>query len=355
MHGADLNNPDGNTLNADQATITGGVFMNPAGDHHFTSHGQIRLPGATISGQLAMNRADLHAAIGPDGNALNAEDARVDGPLLYRPRQVSGAVSFDGATVGDLLDTDHAWTMPSRLHLAGFTYRSLHATTNLDPEHRITNMVARSTPFSVQPYTQLAHTYRQTGNRSAARHVLWKMRWAEHHETMGDPTWLTRLLRSLPGIKPRPTTTHDLDPSLPRTTAPPLTRLARRLSGHGVGFGYRFWRPLAAAALLLAVGFGMFSWAARTNGLVPTDPDAEQAGTISSDCTSNYPCVQPLYYALDTLLPIIDLGANSHWAPDGDEGSGRAARNTAIILALSGWLIGGLTIAGAAERLRDPT
>jgi hypothetical protein len=88
---------------------------------------------------------------------------------------------------------------------------------------------------------------------------------------------------------------------------------------------------------------------------IPTDPAAAEKGAVSSDCTDSYPCVQPAFYALDTLLPVVDLGANGHWAPNGDTGSGRAARNTAVALALNGWLIGGLTVIGASERLRDPT
>lgn len=363
MNGARLDaaaSPDGDALCADGATIDGDVFMNTVDGHRFTASGQIRLPGAHIRGQLDMIEAEL---TNPTGSALNVDGATIDGPLFFKPKVVEGTVSLSETSTGPLVDDSGTWSRPLRLRLDGFTYRSLAPGTEREATHRVNTMVARSAPFSTQPYTHLAHTYRQTGDRAAARYVTWRMHWAEHHETMGKATWLTRCIRHLPGIKPRPTATHDLDPDLPYTPAPRRTRLARRVLGHGVGFGYRFLRPLVAAAVLLAIGCGVFHTAIRTDALVPTGgpitiTTAQATTTVqSSNCTDAYPCAQAFLYSLDALLPVLDLGQDQHWAPNVDATSnwGEVARWWSLFVTIAGWAIIGVVLGGAAERLRDPT
>jgi hypothetical protein len=54
--------------------------------------------------------------------------------------------------------------------------------------------------------------------------------------------------------------------------------------------------------------------------LIPSDETAVTNASgdepRSSACDDNYPCVQPVVYALDNLIPIVELGQRSRWTPD---------------------------------------
>jgi hypothetical protein len=45
-------------------------------------------------------------------------------------------------------------------------------------------------------------------------------------------------------------------------------------------------------------------------------PAADATASDASDCDYRYPCLQSIVYALDTLLPLVDLGQRSAWRPD---------------------------------------
>ncbi len=314
--------------------------------------GRVRMSRARVGGQLSFSRAVMCNA---GGEALSLREARVQGALVFQPSQIDGGVDLSNCSVAALLDEDSTWTMPDPLQLDGFTYDRLGGTAMRSPSGRVDQMVARSAGFSRQPYTQLGDFYRRTGDRSGARDVAWRMHWAEHHASMGAPNLFTRTVRRFPGVPPRP------EPSRRSTVsgepvAPLHTRLARRLLGHGVGFGYRFWRPTVLAAALVAIGWITFSLAAGVDGLTPTDPAARSGrfDVQSSECANDYPCVRPLIYSVDVLLPVVDLRQDAFWVPDSHTTEGTIALWVSFVMAMLGWGVVGVTVAGIAERLRDP-
>ena len=79
----------------------------------------------------------------------------------------------------------------------------------------------------------------------------------------------------------------------------------------------------------------------------------EQAGVIVESCDDRYPCLQPELYALDSFLAVVDLHQEQYWAPDAGTTAGEVVRWVLPALTLFGWLLVGLVIVGAAERLRD--
>lgn len=366
LAGAHLENGEGVALDGQSLAVDLDASFARAGqDEHgwsFRAAGTVVLDGARVGGTLDLDDAVLigpEPGRGPDGRprrgeALSVVAARVGGPLGFKRATVDGGLSAHGASAGDLDDhRGDVWESPAPLRLEGFDYQGLAYDDVQQVKHRVDVMLSRSEPFSIQPYTHLAAVYREKGNRTAAREVIWHMHWAEHHATSPPDNVLTRTTawqRLFPNQKAgRPVGTDDRD-----RRAPWPTRLGRRIIGHTVGFGYRFLRPLVAAVVLFAVGVGVFTVAAHRDGFTPAEP-VESAEVTSSACTSEYPCVQPLVYSLDVLLPVIDLRQDSFWVPNADVESGRWAAGASLIMALLGWAIVGVTLTGAAERLRDPT
>jgi hypothetical protein len=87
-----------------------------------------------------------------------------------------------------------------------------------------------------------------------------------------------------------------------------------------VGYGYHTWRAGLCLLAFLAVGTWVFA-AAHPHAMTPTKPPAA------------LPTFQPMVYALDTLLPIVDLRQQDAWTPHG------FAQWWAWTSILAGWLL----------------
>ena len=68
-------------------------------------------------------------------------------------------------------------------------------------------------------------------------------------------------------------------------------------------------------------------------------------------------CIRPLVYALDTLVPIVDLGQRSAWTPDSSIhsndwwNSGRALATATWLTTLLGWATAVLITAGFTQAI----
>jgi len=91
-------NPDSHALSADGMDVKGDVLL---GDG-FKAEGEVRLPGATIGGQLNCSKGQF---INPDGNALNADAIDVKSTvLLGNGFNAEGEVRLLNATIGGQLN-----------------------------------------------------------------------------------------------------------------------------------------------------------------------------------------------------------------------------------------------------------
>ena len=88
-----------------------------------------------------------------------------------------------------------------------------------------------------------------------------------------------------------------------------------------VRYGYRTWRALYALLAIIVIGCGVFA-AAFPEHLKRTRP-ADQLPQFHS-----------WLYSIDAVLPVIDLGQESAWAPTG------AAQVWYAFSVLAGWLLG---------------
>ncbi|MDX3854153.1 hypothetical protein [Streptomyces sp. AK02-01A] len=312
-------------ITAPTLTVGGGVYA-----HGLTVEGGINLFAAVIGESIELTASTLlpyrrHALRAPGARVeanITLDDAtRITGDIVLRRAEVKGTLSLTGttfsgatnvdlhrATLGELhleslssppttLDlssaniaaiTDAAESWPSRIALTALTYQALHPV--LPASQRLA-WLHRGTAYHPQPYEQLAAHYRQLGHDDDARAVLL----ARHR----------RRRRSL--------------------RAP--ARLWGYVEDATVGYGYRPGRALMWLLALATVAAIVFS---------ATPPRPAQSGG---------PAFQPVIFALDLILPILDLGQEKAFTPVG---------NTAWIAwlsSLSGWLLGTTVITSITRRL----
>jgi adhesin HecA-like repeat protein len=381
LTGANLVNPGGRTLVATRASVAGGMFCgshlnNPAG---FTTQGEVRLVDAHVGGFLSFAGARLdnpggaaitayrltvdqdlflaegfravgevrlrHARVSslrcsdasftaPDGLALDAEGLvaahdvhctegfAAQGEVSFAGARVGGQLTFHGATLTNrnsgrwalnlqelealvldlrpqappqghvdlsrahvrvLVDPQAAW--PHSLGLWDFAYDVLHEHPKIDAAARLGWLERDPRGYAPQPYEHLAAVYRRAGrDRDAARVTLAKQR-RRHRE------------RRLPG------------------------RLWGVLLDALVGYGYRTWLGGLWLLGFLLAGWAIFAHSYPTQ-MTPAKPPGDPL-----------PRFQPLIYALDTLLPVVDLHQQDNWMPHG------LAQWWAWASTLAGWLL----------------
>jgi hypothetical protein len=381
LGGARLRNPGGVALRLSRAS-TGGVFLSGG----FRSEGELRMHGARIGHGMSLQDAVLH---NPGGVALDADRVRVDGDLDARGMaadgtvrlngssitstmrlngvKISGAVSgaagvlvaldaaaievghvlrasegfsctgrlnftsariglltFDGARLGTasvgcfrlqareldlrfaqppggevnlahaeigiLHDSPGSW--PRVLRQDGLTYQTLHPM--LPPERRLDWLRRGGPEYLPQPYEQLARHYGGYGDDNAARVV----HLAQYRHRRATLSWPGRLWSWLQDVM--------------------------------VGYGYQPARAALWLVAMLVVGTAFF-------GVDRPHPVGTGAATAFN----------PFLYALDVLIPIIDLGQQSAFAP-----TGIGAQLVADLLIISGWALATTAAAGATRALR---
>ncbi len=163
---------------------------------------------------------------------------------------------------------------------------------------RVAWLRAATPEYSSEPYERLASALRASGEDSEAREVL-----------------LAKQRRR-------------------RETLTPAGRVWGWLQDVTVGYGYRPGRAAVWMGVLWALGAVYFS-------AHPAPPAADSGGYA--------PHWSPALYALDLLLPVIDLGQDNAWRVSG------AGQWVASSLTLLGWMLATTAAAGASRLLRRGT
>jgi hypothetical protein len=204
-----------------------------------------------------------------------------------------GRVVLSGAKIVTLVDTASSWPGPGGLAMGGFLYENL-VPYGLFPLDRRLEWVAAATPeYAPEPYERLAQVLRNSGEDADAREVL-----------------LAKQRRR-------------------RETLPLAGKLWGYLQDWAVAYGYRPGRAALWMAVLWAAGTFAFSRYAPP----PIQPD-------------QHPVWNPALYALDLLVPVINLGQEGYWRLEGDWQWAAAA------LILLGWILATTVAAGASRLLR---
>ncbi len=347
LDGAALINNAGPALIGDHLQVNGGVFLDG-----FTATGQgedgaVRLPGAHVTGQLNLDRAELTNYAGPAliadslqvdsdmfAEGLTATGHSTDGAVRLPSASISGQLNLNGATLtnpaGPVLDLEdaqakhlflpaHVFCAPGeasrsscvpparRLALSGLVYSSLQVVDWREWLHLITH---HTHDYRPQPYQQLAAVLRAAGRHSSAREVL----------IAGQ-----RDLRDRGELGGR------------------LIKGAHVLWGAVAGYGYRSGRIALGFLLVLLLAAGLGAAAGRT----PTGPGRYVTAHTSQALDPHSPCslVEQVGVGIDRGLPLASTGISNRCDFDTSTRLGEAfAAFTSILQALV-WALAALAVA----------
>lgn len=283
FEGADLTGLAGPALRANGIEV-GAEFNCCDG---LTAHGRISLSSVSVRAKLCFKDALFDV---PEGRSALTCRRSTASELALQPREAPvGTIDLRHTRIGVLRDDPASW--PRALLLEGLLYDSVHPT--LPGGDRLPWLDRDPTGFALQPYEQLAATYRQHGRDADARTVLL----AEQRRIRTTLTWPARVWSVL----------QDLT----------------------VGYGYRPARAVWLLAALFAAGTAVFAtWPPQFTG------DGARPG------------FQPAIYTLDLLLPVVDFGQEQAFTARG------AAQWAAVVLVSAGWLLATTAAAGANRVLR---
>lgn len=316
LAGSVLRNPYGKrALNAPQLTVERTLHMGPEAVPEPATAGAtppFGVGGHTPPRGTRMQRFECHGGLRLDdgrfGDAVDLDDARfvMDPEQEMSLRRIStpelrfigrrpegGRVVLSGARVVNLRDQYSSWPEPGSLAMAGFFYEHLIPVGTFPLERRLEWIAAATPEFSPEPYENLATVLRTSGEDHDARRVLL----AKHRR-------------------------H-------RETLPLAGKAWGLLQDWTVSYGYRPTRAVLWMAVLWAVGTVYFSG---------HEPRALRRG--------EGPEWNPALYALDLLVPVIDLGQDNAWHQSGHYQWSAAA------LVLAGWVLATTVAAGASRLLR---
>lgn len=279
LGGATLNNTEGPALNAQGIIVDKDMFCRKG----FSATGQVILTGARIGGVLDFTEARIS---GHDGIAIDLQIAKAD-TLILRPDECrNGAVNLHHARVS-LLDDDNA-NWPTELVLNDFVYERIR-----NEEVRVGVRLAwlrrNQDGYAPQLYEQLATTYRKAGAEEEARRVAIAKHWSRRRQlNLVGKAWNWLLYVT-------------------------------------VGYGYRTWLAALWLAALVGAGWWIFGHA-----------DMTQVGATG-------PTFNAVAYTVDVLLPIVDLGQQAAWLPNGP------AQYWSWALIGAGWVLTTAVVAGLAS------
>jgi hypothetical protein len=277
FNGATLINTNREALNAERLMVDQHMLCR----NGFTAYGEVNLTSARIGGQLTFDRATFS---NPNGKALRLQELEAAVLVLWLQEPPDGEVDFTRAHVGVLLQNQTSW--PKRLRLQGFVYDSLDEGRRPITAAARLDWLARDVgPYTPQPYEQLVGVYRRAGREEDARIIA-----MAKQRRRGATLKLT-------------------------------SRGWNSLLRWTVGYGYQPWRAglwLTGLWLLSALVFD----ATYRNGQITPAKKPEELQHFN-----------PLVYALDVLLPIVNLGQDGGWVPH------RFAAVSYWFLSLAGWVL----------------
>lgn len=330
---AKLNGGEGKALNAQGATIGGDAFLD-----YLKSTGEVSFSGAEIGGQLSVNEAEFDAG---KGRALNAQRIIVSGGFIWRKlKRVVGAVDLNAAHLSDLVDDEQSWDAVSSLMLLGATYENLIGPLELPLRKRWLKKGAKfNGQFHPQPYQQLAKFYRETGHRHEAREILIEK---EREQRKAVRESIRKGGRKSESDVPFSVKTAF---SWSRHVAKRwfsfhLWRRVRNgwnwlwdiLIRYIAGYGYKPWLSLwwLAGLVALMMFAAQATWNAGdfapNSAVVLTSQDwktiadgpSENPAAEWTDTQApgkDYETFYSFAYALDVVVPVLDLGQTDAWAP----------------------------------------
>ncbi|MCX5408404.1 membrane-associated oxidoreductase [Streptomyces sp. NBC_00335] len=264
-------------------TLTVGTDVRARG---LESRGMFNLTGSKIPGQLYLADARL---IQPGGVALRASSCAIGEVWLSGRECVQGTMNLRRSQFDLLHVPPETW--PRRIRIEGLTYRALSP--HVPAEQRLPALEREESGYLPYAYEQLAAAYRTVGDEAGARTVQ-----------------LAKLRRH-------------------RRTLPRHARVWGLLQDATVGYGFR---PLRAAGWLLAL---LLTGTAAYWFHPPRELKAGES-----------PEFNPVFYTIDLMVPIISFGQEAAYTPSG------WYQWLSYLLIVTGWVLATTTAAGVSRSLQ---
>jgi len=214
------------------------------------------------------------------------------------------------------------------LSLDGFTYGRFGGDQQATVEQRLAWIRSQYPPraadsqadFATQPYEQLAAVYRQAGQDTQARKVAIAGR--------AD-------LRKYGNLNP-------------------YRRFGNWFLDWTIRYGYQTWRAAAGLVAVFVIFLALSFLAQQHHLMVPVgDTDGLHYLPSATKCTSDYPCFYPFGYAIDTVIPIINVHQADNWGPYGPPPWGHAWIAGTYVATGLGWALATLLVAGYTGLVRQ--
>jgi cytoskeletal protein CcmA (bactofilin family) len=362
---------EGRALVGDQIQVTGTMNIGPT-ESSDAEYGSVvahtlSLKAARIGGSLQLKPVKLAEGPTSDGSqkvALDLTGAQIACDLLWLPgRPVLGQVVLEDAHVSRLIDkvadgSGGYWpsVRDGMLRLDGLTYDRLGYggdgdAPRTDVEERLAWLGSqgkrrrgrrargkrahvmrphvmrphvmrpqgKGRVFAAQPYEQLAKVYRQSGQDTEGRKVAIARR--RDLRRYGDLTIFRRAGNWLMDITVR--------------------------------YGYRTWRAVALLVALYLTAVGIFIWAQHADLMIPTQVYTTLHPVPRTvRCTANYPCFDPLSYAIDTVIPLVNTHQAEYWSPNAHAPRGQLLLIFTWVSTVLGWALATLVVAGYTGLVR---
>lgn len=273
----------------------------------FRAKGAVALFGAKVGSNLEVTNAQFG---GEGERALDLRQAEVGRHFRMVDNRFAASIDLDGCTVGTLDDTSSGYTGAQTIALDGFRYERLakpDLSAPSEPGRGITRSrvawLARNhgdapgpETFAPQPYRQLALVLDRQGLSDDARAVRFELRRASRRHSA------RRMWRSGMFVGATRAVLH----------------LSSGVFGLCFGYGLKPERALLTLVAYFLLGWGVFAWANARGAMVI---DLQPVANVAEDgafgiqeqeraLVTNLPCgeeIQPAYYALDVLIPLVDL------------------------------------------------
>ena len=361
--------PSGQALNAQGVKVTRSIYL-----RGITAKAEVKLNAAIIGGQLSCTGARFEAA---EGRSLNAQRMKVVQGLIWREITTGqGVFDFSAAQVGDLADDPECWPEKGKLILDGFTYDRITSAPT-DAKTRIAWLEKGSEwngEFYPQPFTQLANVLREMGHDSKARNVLFR------REQL-----LRRNSRAQQRIVPNGEMTVGLL-SIWRDIKNGFQYCFDLLLRRVVGYGHRPFRSLWLLVAFIGLAIIPAHFAYEEGSFAPnsgpvlvsngwldyhtseSNPakvwsgEVPPAGWTPPGKESKWKDIAPgrdwqtfnrYAYAVDLVIPIIDIGQTSAWAPSTTRGWwGKQLWWLNGVLSIFGWIVTALGAAAITGLIR---
>lgn len=357
--GLAIDHAGGLALDGHGLTVAGNVVLRGA-----SVRGETMLDGTTIGGDLDLSGGRFHA---PDGSAFAFGRSRVDGAFILRAgAAIEGHLALNGTTVGLLVDDPASWPAAGNLSLNHFRYGALLASP-VGAGTRLAWLALQDDParigddFWPQPYETLAEVLAGMGHDEDAREVLFEKEKLARKARRARAS--SRVLRALLWAR---------DATL----------------GATVGYGRKGHRAFAWLAVLWVSGALLLAAAAERNAVRPNVPvilrspewvlcgyprgtpvtlvslEARRTGLAAPGQSQlacwretpesrTFPRFDPWMFAGDSMLPALDSGQRSYWAPDTGVPFGAFVKGYIYVTTLAGWALSLLAVAAFSGIVRS--